>query len=374
MRVAKPNYKVLYNGVNITADISRYMLSITYTDKVAGESDEVEIKLEDVDAQWQNSWYPEKGAKLNVTIENLKCGIFEIDEIELSGPPDEVSIRGMATGVTNSLRTKKSDAHENKTLKQIAEKVAQKNNLTIQGEVPDITIGRATQNKETDLAFLKRISKQYGVVFSVRDTVITFTSVYTLEGRKSSFYVDKSNLKSYTLKDKADGAIKAKSVHANPKQNEQIHQNKDFESWKNQQDYKAPDTASKDEKIDYSKTENTQQAEAKAKAIMHLSATNQFEGDISMEGNTLACAGNNFQLTGLGKLSGKYHIKVSKHTIDRSGGYSTDLEIKRLQTPTKSEQITHKKAKTPAVNVNVTKTNRSVQKEYAFNRNIIDDY
>ena len=77
MNVAIPKFTVLYNNKNITADISKHMLSLTYNDKTEGESDEIEIEVEDVDLKWQNSWYPEKGAKLTVTIENLKCGVFE---------------------------------------------------------------------------------------------------------------------------------------------------------------------------------------------------------------------------------------------------------------------------------------------------------
>jgi len=343
MRAAKADFSVLYDNKNITEDVRKYLLSITYNDKTEGESDEIEIELEDVDALWQNNWYPEKGAKLTVTIGKLKCGVFEIDELEIKGPPDVVSIRGMATGIKSSLRTKKSDAHENKTLKQIAEKVAEKNSLTIAGEIPELTIGRATQNKETDLAFLKRIASQYGIVFSVRDKVITFTSVYDLEKRGSSFTVDKSDLSSYSLKDKADGAKKAKSVHSSAKKNEKIEADKAYADWQNEEGYKYPDSESEDEEIDYSNSENKQQAEAKAKAVMHLAATNQFEGSISMEGNDLAVAGNNFQLNGMGKLSGKYHIKSSSHKMDNDGGRTVGLEIKRLQTPTKSEQISHKK-------------------------------
>lgn len=373
MKAPKAIFTVLYNNKNITEDIRKYLISITYNDKTEGESDEVEIEMEDVDGLWQNNWYPEKGAKLTVTMGNLKCGVFEIDEFELKGPPDTVSIRGMATGIKSSLRTKKSDAHENKTLKQIAEKVAQKNGLTIQGEIPEITIGRATQNKETDLAFLKRIASQYGIVFSVRDKVITFTSVYDLEKRASSFTVDKSDLSSYSLKDKADGVKKAKSVHSSAKKNEKVEADKAYAEWQAEEGYKYPDTESEDEEIDYSNSENKQQAEAKAKAVMHLSASNQFEGSIGMEGNDLAVAGNNFQLTGLGKLSGKYHIKSSSHKMDNEGGRTVDCEIKRLQTPTKSEQISHKKKKAQPANINVTKTNRSTGgKEYVFSKNIID--
>lgn len=354
MNIQTPKFTVLYNNKNITADISKYMISLSYSDKTEGESDEIEIEVEDVDLRWQNSWYPEKGAKLTVSIGNLKCGVFEIDEIQLSGPPDVVTIRGMATGIVNSLRTKKSDAHENKTLKQIAEKVANKNNLTIQGTIPEITFGRITQNKETDLAFLKRISQEYGVLFAVRENVITFTSIYDVEKRNVSFSVDKSEISSYDLKDKADGMIKNASVKSkNAKKNEPVTTNLDFEKYKKEQGFSSDTPVNKDSGVTHTKAENKQQAEAKAKAIMHLSATNQMEGSIEMQGTTLAIAGNNFQLTGIGKLSGKYHIKSSSHKIDKASGYTVSLEIKRLNLPTKSEQITKRKKKQQSNNVNV---------------------
>jgi len=354
MNIPAPKFTVLYNNKNITSDISKYMLSLTYNDKTEGESDEIEIRVEDVDLKWQNSWYLEKGAKLTVSIENLKCGVFEIDEINLEGPPDVVAIRGMATGIVNSLRTKKSDAHESKTLKQIAEKVASKNNLTIQGEIPEITFGRITQNKETDLAFLKRISQEYGVLFAVRENIITFTSIYDVEKRNVSFSVDKSQIKRYSLTDKADGMIKNASVKSkSAKKNEPVTANLDFEKYKQEQGYSSDTPVNQDSGVTHTKAENKQQAEAKAKAIMHLSVGNQMEGNIELQGTTLAIAGNNFQLTGLGKLSGKYHIKSSSHKIERSSGYTVNLEIKRLNLPAKIEQITKAKKKQQLNNVNV---------------------
>ena len=354
MNVSIPKYTVFYNNKNITTDISKYMLSLTYNDKTEGESDEIEIEVEDVDLRWQNGWYPEKGAKLTVTIEDLKCGVFEIDEINLSGPPDVVTIRGMATGIVNTLRTKKSDAHEKKTLKQIAEKVASKNSMTIQGDIPDITFDRVTQNQETDLAFLKRVSRDYGVIFAVRENVITFTSIYSLEKRNNSFSIDKTELSRYAIVDKADGMIKTASVKSkNAKKNEAVSTNLEFEKYKSEQGYTSDNPVNQDSGVTHSRVENKQQAEAKAKAIMHLSATNQQEGNLEFQGTTLAIAGNNFQVTGLGKLSGKYHIKSSSHKIDKSSGYTVSVEIKRLNSPAKSEQITKPKKKQQSNNVNV---------------------
>jgi len=366
MRIPKPKYTVLYNNKSITADISKYMLSITYSDKTHGESDEVNIELEDVDGRWQNAWYPEQGATLTVTMGRLKCGVFEIDEIELKGPPSTVTIKGMATGITNPVRTKKSDAHENKTLKQIAEKVAQKNSLTVEGAIPEITLGRVTQNKETDVSFLKRISEKYGVLFSIRGKVITFTSIYDLEARGTSFTLDKTDLSNWNLKDKASGMVKEAKVQSkNAKKNSKIDVSVDLEKFHQENpQYTKQATANSNSAVTDGYAENDQQGEAVAKAIMHTSASNQQEGSVSLQFNDLACAGNSFLLTGLGRLSGKYHIKGSTHKIDRSGGGTSDLEIKRLQVAEKSQQVSKVKPKqqpknVPVVNGNIRNASRS---------------
>lgn len=346
MNVPFTDFSVFYNNRNITNDISKYLISLQYTDKVAGESDEVQIKLEDVDTLWQNGWYPEKGAKLTVKIARLNCGVFEIDQIDIEGPPSTVTIRGIATGITGSLRTRKSDAHENKTLRQIVDKVAKSNNLTVSGEIPDVLIGRETQNKETDLSFLKRVAEKYGVVFSVRDNTITFTSVFSLETRSASFSLNVSDLKNYRFSDKADPPKSSKSVHGNAKKNARVEVNQEFEDYKKKEGYTAPSSVSGDTSVNYGYSENKQQSELKAKSVMHVSASNQFEGNFSIQGNELACAGNNVGINGLGNLSGVYHIKTSTHTIDKSSGYTTECEVKRTQVSVKSNKITSKRPKT----------------------------
>lgn len=367
MQVSETPFTVTYNNKSITSDISKYLLSITYNDKTEGESDDIEIELEDVDTFWQNSWYPEKGASLNLTIGGLKCGVFEIDEIEVKGPPSTVNIRGAAVGIKNSLRTRRSDAHENKTIRQIAQAVAQKNGLIIIGSVPDITFGRITQNKETDLGFLNRISREYGVIFSVRGTNMTFTSVYDLQKRDSSLTLDVTELSVYSLKDKTDAPKKSKSVHASAKKNEKIEADKQYSEWLKEDGYKYPDTKSGNESVTYSKSENKKQAEAKAKAVMHLGAQNQFEGSIEFGGDNpkidLIVAGNNFQLNGIGVLSGKYHIVSSSHKLDKSGARTVAAEIKRLQTPAKNQQITTKKKKQQPKAVKVVKASLDYNKD-----------
>lgn len=104
----------------------------------------------------------------------LNCGIFEIDEIEFSTPPDVLIVKAIATGITKSLRQNNSVAYENKNLKQIANEIAKKHNLTLVGEIDDIRVERITQNKQRDLTFLKNLAEQYGYIFKITDNQLVF--------------------------------------------------------------------------------------------------------------------------------------------------------------------------------------------------------
>lgn len=324
----KPYFKVLYDGRNITADISKHLLSFSYVDKTEGESDELEIQLEDVDRLWQNEWYPKKGSILKAEIGMaggavLSCGSFMIDEIEFSAPPDIVTIKGLAAGVHSGVRTQKSYAHENKSLSEVIRTVAGNGGLQVSGQIDNISIGRVMQHRETDLAFLKRLSHDYGYVFSVRDKTLVFTSIYDLEGRDKVLTLGRTDLISFSFKDKTSDTYKgAKTQYHNSLTKKTITYSEDGDS---------EDTAADQYEI-RSKAENKQQAEAKAKAALHKKNTQEKTGAILTPGNALLVAGQNIELIGIGVLSGKYHVTGSRHALDKSMAYSTEAELKRVGT------------------------------------------
>ncbi len=326
-KAPKATVKLLYNNRNITQDIAGSLLSFNYMDKVQGESDELGLSLLDENGLWMNEWYPEKGATITAEInykgQILPCGSFTIDEIEIAGPPDVVTIRALAAFVTKKIRTKHSTAHENKTLGEIARTIAAKHGMRVAGVIPNVRIGRATQHRQTDLAFLNRLAAEYGAVFSIRDKVITFTSIYELEAKTGVITIPRTQLSSYSIKDKTAETYKsARLLYHNPTNDELVS-------------HTEGSTADgvKDDTLELRCTaENKQQAEMKSKAALHNANTIQQEGNASMEGNVLLVSGSNFELTGMGAVSGICHITESAHNIDRSGGYKTDIIFKRVGT------------------------------------------
>src|SRR5216683_3784632 len=94
--VRHPHWLLSYAGKNISADVSKMVIEITYTDHESHLSDEIEVQLEDRDKRWQGPWYPLQGDSLNLQIGYadeplLPCGNFEIDELELDAAPAAIS-------------------------------------------------------------------------------------------------------------------------------------------------------------------------------------------------------------------------------------------------------------------------------------------
>lgn len=333
MKTQKAVAKILYNGLDITKDISGSLISISYTDNVDAKADDISITLDDTALLWANEWYPEKGAELRIIIgiggTEVNLGAFEIDEITISGPPSQIEIKGISAGAGKPLRTLSSYAHEDKTLKEIAQTIAEKNALQVEGNIAPIRIKRATQNRETDLSFLNRIAREYGYFFSIRDSVLVFTSIYDIDARNISASIDISKIASYSFNDRLIGTYKkAEASYRNADTGQTVKATDSRES--NEGGQAITDKTSDDTLIVRSKAETTQQAEAKAKSALYRANVSGQTGRISVEGNPLLLAGNAIDLTGFGALSGKYRIESSSHSIQGGEGYITELEVKRI--------------------------------------------
>ena len=318
----KPIFKIEYNQKDITKDVSNQVLNIEYTDYEHGQSDEITITFDDTQKLWQSSWIPSKGDSIRVFIgyegeKLLNCGVFEIDEIEFATPPDILTVKALATGITKALRQNNSVAYENKTLKQIASEIAQKHSLTLVGEIEDVRVERITQNQERDLTFLKKLAEQYGYIFKIAEGNLVFYKTEKLTGADAAKILYRTDLSRISLTEKTSKNYKAVTVsYHNPKTGKKI-----TATAKNEKCVKG-DTLKITERC-----ENKQQALLKAKAAL-AKGNNTIEGSIDLVGTPSLIAGLNIELKDLGYFSGKYHITQTRHFIDRTSGYGTSLEVK----------------------------------------------
>ena len=321
--VRQPVWALTYETKNITAAIAPHVLQVTYTDNLSGASDELEINLEDSSHRWKNAWAPAKGDRISLQFGYageplLQCGDFQIDEIEYNGPPDTVSIRCLAAGVTPALRTRNSKAYEGRTLKGIAQEVANRHNLELVGQVPEVKVDRITQNAEQDLALLKRLGESYGYVFSVRGAKLAWHELAALDSKRAIVTIERIGLAgSYTLRTKTSQVYKAAQVSYHDPKTKTLKSHTE----------KATGVTTGDTLKLVQRCENKAQAEAKAKAALRNSNGRQIEGSVTLHGDPRVVAGINVELAGFGVLSGKYQVLKSRHAMDRMGGYTTTLEL-----------------------------------------------
>lgn len=76
------------------------------------------------------------------------------------------------------------------------------------------------------------------------------------------------------------------------------------------------------------RVESVAQAEAKARELLDAANRLKASGSLSLPlGDTRAVAGAKISLTRMGRMSGAYLIQSSTHRMDRSGGYTTSVEV-----------------------------------------------
>ena len=323
----KPVFKLSIAGKNITGRIAPFVSSVEYTDRLEEESDEVQIVLDDIAGLWQSDFYPSQGDTLELEMgyegSALRCGDFEIDGIEFSGPPDTIVIKAIAAAITESMRTRNSRAYEKQTLKDIAQFIADRHGLKLIGDtsrLSNIEVGRKTQDNESDISFLSGVARKYGIIFSVRGDQMIFLNPEDLEKEDSIASFKRCQLSGYSFKDKTSDTYEEASVSRRDIKTNTV------QNWSVQS---SGDPAKKDTIVVGGRVENESQAEAVTEGAIREMNKDKLTGSFTTDGNPLLVAGVNVDMEGFGAFSGKWTIKESKHTISVDNGYTTEISIRK---------------------------------------------
>jgi phage protein D len=324
MSLPEGRVKLVYAGKDVTRDLLAHLLSITYTDKVEGASDELALELEDVDGLWTGAWYPKKGDKLQAWMGDsdglFPCGSFEVDK--LGSRFGVFTMAALAAGPGAAVRSARYVAYKDQTLKQIAGAVAQRNGFTLAGSIPDVTIARTIQDNTNDLAFLAKLAQDYGLVFSLRGDQLVFSSIEELEGAAAILTLDKLDLQpDYSFEDNLVGTYSSCEVTWHTSKKKAKTQ---FVVTATDASITSGNTLRVHRKVD-----NEGQAKILALAALHRANTQTLTGSITpVEGVKKLLAGVNINLTGLGVFSRKWHVTESTHRIDKAGSYAVSAQLK----------------------------------------------
>ncbi|ECO4402412.1 phage protein D [Salmonella enterica] len=335
--VPEPVFVLRYNLKDITHDITAYATSITFTDKLSGESDELEVELEDSEQRWRDAWYPGMGDTLSLQLgfkgkPLTDCGGFSIDEIELSGPPDSVSIRGRSAPVTRAMRTRSNRGFENTTLAAIAGRIARKHKLKLEGQIEPLTLERITQYGESDLAFLKRLANDYGYMVKVTPQKLIFSHLGKLRDAPVVRTITPQEVSRWTLRDTLHEVYKGvKNKHQNSQTRTLVTFNADnTTTTRTEKKSSSSGMSTSSDIINTSdRAQNAEEASAKGKAKLDSKNEYKHAGTLSLEGDLSLRAGGSVTLSGFGKSDGKWLIISARHSLARSSGLTTDIDIAR---------------------------------------------
>ena len=165
-----PVFRIVADGSDITRLINDRLLLLRTSDKPGMESDEFELRIDDRDGAVT---LPARGASIEIYLGYAgstltREGRYIVDDIELSGPPDTLVVRGKASDMRGSGKTTRSGSWEGVSLATIVGEIARRN-----GWEPACTVGtlvpRADQLGESDFNFITRLARQHDCTAKVAD-------------------------------------------------------------------------------------------------------------------------------------------------------------------------------------------------------------
>lgn len=189
-RFLKPIFRIVADGYDITTLINDRLLLLRTLDKPGLESDEFELRIDDRDGAVA---LPKKGAGIEVYLGYdskalARLGRYTVDDIEASGPPETLVIRGKASDMRGSGKTTRSGSWENVPLSKIVNDIAARNGWKPECPVATV-VPRADQLNESDFNFITRLAKDHDCTAKVADSkllVLPRQSGQTASGKNMS--------------------------------------------------------------------------------------------------------------------------------------------------------------------------------------------
>jgi len=172
-----PDFKVTLDGTDLTDRIRPRLISLRLSERRGGDADQLEITLDDSDGRLA---MPLEGATLSVqlgwsagsgvTVGLIDKGKFTVDEVEHSGPPDQITIRARAADFTSAIATRREKSWHDTTLGSIVTEIAGRNRLTPRcaPALASIAVKAMAQTRESDIALLRRLGREHDVVATVK--------------------------------------------------------------------------------------------------------------------------------------------------------------------------------------------------------------
>lgn len=319
-----------WQTVDISRDIAPHLLGLEYADNLTGAADDLAIELQDRTGLWSGDWRPSLGdsviARLKADpwisqVTDLRLGKFAHDKIGISGPPKRVALKCVSAPLATGLRRRKrTRGWSGVTLKQIAQDIADRAQLTLSfdGDA-GLKYARREQKDKSDLEFLEELCKEVGRNLKVTEDQIAIFDELTRDSAPSigAIPLDGGHVLSWNFDSDDSGRYGSCVItFYNPRTGKTV---------KGQfTDTTNPDGQTLEIRM---AADDIGEATAKAKALLRNANRFATSGHLSVAGDPGLVAGVTFDLTNAFGFDGKFIItKATHHCV---GGYTCALDVRR---------------------------------------------
>lgn len=254
----------------------------------------------------------------------LECGTFEIDSVDLSGPPIKTTLKGTSIPYTSTLRMmKKSRNWEKFTLKAIAQQIAGEAGLKLLYESSNNPeYDKKEQVQQSDIRFLQDLCHAEGLALKITKLSVVIFDKEEYDGKPvvKTIQYGSSDIISFRLATSlTDAAYTSCHVsYTNTDKQQTIEYT-----------YTPDTTVGTGQVLEVNeRVSSTQEAMRLAKKRLREKNAQEFTASFKMVGNVQLVAGIVVQLKGFQQFDKKYRVTSAKHTL--TGGYTTDIELVQI--------------------------------------------
>ena len=334
-----PTFSIIANGKDISGDVSSRLVTMTIVDTVDESSDTLTIVLEDSAGTLA---LPSSGARLDVSLgydgANERIGSFIVDEVEIDGPPDRVTITANSTPFVagrdgaKALTDRKSRSFEGKTLGEIARAVAGEVGLTpiIDQALEAVEVPYIAQTNESSMNLLLRLVRRFGGILKPADgklVIVDEEGGKSATGKAVGLSLARGDLSRWNVRlgGKAQAITKVKassySYQTAATTTEEVTVGKG--------QFEAPEGATGADVDSFYQSildSNSSPAEAKAEAKTKAKRIERSKKSVTltMPGRIDVVAGAALTVSGVRQgVDGQWKLKSVTHTVTRSGWSTT---------------------------------------------------
>ncbi len=175
--VKQPAFDITIGGKQVLS-LNGRMMGLTLTDNRGFEADTLEITIDDTDGKIE---LPPRGVEVSVAIgwrgEPLTHkGIFTVDEVSHSGPPDQLIVTARSADFRQDFNVKREYSWHDIKVGKVVSAIAGRYNLTpaVSRQLIDIEIDHADQTNESDISFLSRMAEMLGAIATIKNGNLLF--------------------------------------------------------------------------------------------------------------------------------------------------------------------------------------------------------